>query len=95
MVVYLRRGAARSRSCRRCSHTAHHLHPAVHRVQDAVSASGPRTRWDMASLAAVAHVTERHLLRLFGEHAGVSPLQYLENDPPRACPPVAAARARA
>jgi transcriptional regulator GlxA family with amidase domain len=29
-------------------------------------------------MADAAHVTQRHLLRLFGEHAGVSPLHYLE-----------------
>jgi transcriptional regulator GlxA family with amidase domain len=33
----------------------------------------------MASLAAVANTTERHLLRLFVEHAGVSPLDYLRS----------------
>ena len=31
----------------------------------------------MAALAAVGHATERHLLRLFIDHAGVSPLHYL------------------
>ena len=33
----------------------------------------------MAALAAVGHATERHLLRLFIEHAGVSPLHYLRS----------------
>jgi transcriptional regulator GlxA family with amidase domain len=54
-----------------------HLHPAVHRVQDAIS-ERPTREWDMAMLSSVASVTERHLLRLFTEHAGVSPLHYLE-----------------
>jgi transcriptional regulator GlxA family with amidase domain len=31
----------------------------------------------MAALAAVGHATERHLLRLFIDHAGLSPLHYL------------------
>ena len=31
----------------------------------------------MAALATVGHATERHLLRLFIDHAGVSPLHYL------------------
>jgi transcriptional regulator GlxA family with amidase domain len=31
----------------------------------------------MASMAAIGHVTERHLLRLFLTNAGVSPLNYL------------------
>jgi transcriptional regulator GlxA family with amidase domain len=54
-----------------------HLHPAVHRVQDAISAE-PQRDWNMAALAEVGHVTERHLLRLFLNHAGVSPLHYLQ-----------------
>jgi transcriptional regulator GlxA family with amidase domain len=76
MVVYLRRTPNDPELSPMLAHR-HHLHPAVHRVQDAVSAR-PTQPWDMAALSAVAHVTERHLLRLFGEHAGVSPLHYLE-----------------
>ncbi|HUG23238.1 GlxA family transcriptional regulator [Piscinibacter sp.] len=76
MVVYLRRTPNDPELSPMLAHR-HHLHPAVHRVQDAVSAQ-PAQAWDMAALSAVAHVTERHLLRLFGEHAGVSPLHYLE-----------------
>ena len=33
----------------------------------------------MALLAAAGHTTERHLLRLFLDHAGVSPLDYLRS----------------
>jgi transcriptional regulator GlxA family with amidase domain len=55
-----------------------HLHGAVHRVQDAINAD-PDRDWNMTTLAAVAHVTERHLLRIFTQHAGVSPLQYLQS----------------
>jgi len=76
LVVYLRRTPHDPELSPMLAHR-HHLHPAVHRVQDAVSAR-PTKPWNMAALAAVAHVTERHLLRLFGEHAGVSPLHYLE-----------------
>jgi transcriptional regulator GlxA family with amidase domain len=76
MVVYLRRTPNDPELSPLLAHR-HHLHPAVHRVQDAIS-ERPTADWDMASLSAVAHVTERHLLRLFGEHAGVSPLAYLE-----------------
>jgi len=32
----------------------------------------------MAALARAGHTTERHLLRLFIEHARVSPLRYLQ-----------------
>jgi transcriptional regulator GlxA family with amidase domain len=76
MVVYLRRTPNDPELSPLLAHR-HHLHPAVHRVQDAVS-ERPTDDWDMASLSGVAHVTERHLQRLFAEHAGVSPLHYLE-----------------
>lgn len=76
MVVYLRRTPNDPELSPMLAHR-HHLHPAVHRVQDAVS-ERPTQDWNMASLSAVAHVTERHLQRLFAEHAGVSPLHYLE-----------------
>lgn len=76
MVVYLRRTPNDPELSPMLMHRRH-LHPAVHRVQDAVSAD-PRQAWDMPGLASLAHVTERHLLRLFNEHAGVSPLHYLE-----------------
>jgi len=55
-----------------------HLHAAVHRVQDAILAA-PERDWDMAGLAAIGCVTERHLLRLFLDQAGVSPLGYLQS----------------
>jgi len=55
-----------------------HLHPAVHRVQNAVC-ERPREAWDLAALAEVAHVTPRHLARLFKEHAGLSPRDYVEH----------------
>ncbi len=76
MVVYLRRSP---HDPERSPFLAHrrHLHPVVHRVQDAIGAE-PDRDWDMAALSAAAHVTERHLLRLFIDHAGVSPLQYLQ-----------------
>jgi len=54
-----------------------HLHPAVHRVQNAVC-ERPGANWDGAALAAVAHVTPRHLARLFREHAGISARDYVE-----------------
>ena len=53
-----------------------HLHATVHRVQDAIITK-PERDWDMAALASVGNTTERHLLRLFIEHACVSPLHYL------------------
>lgn len=76
MVVYLRRTANDPELSPLLAHR-HHLHPAVHRVQDAIS-ERPADDWDMPALSAVAHVTERHLFRLFQQHAGVSPLTYLQ-----------------
>jgi len=54
-----------------------HLHAAVHRAQDAVLAA-PAEPWTVARLAQVAHVTPRHLARLFHQNAGVAPLEYLQ-----------------
>jgi transcriptional regulator GlxA family with amidase domain len=75
MVVYLRRTPSDPELSPLLAHR-HHLHAAVHRVQDAVSAA-PSYEWTMASLAAKACVTERHLLRLFSTHTEVSPLDYV------------------
>ncbi|MGE5758818.1 MAG: GlxA family transcriptional regulator [Gemmatimonadota bacterium] len=75
MVVYLRRSPRDPELSPFLVHRRH-LHAAVHRVQDAI-VTRPERDWNMAALAAVAHATERHLLRLFMDHAGVSPLHYL------------------
>jgi transcriptional regulator GlxA family with amidase domain len=76
MVVYLRRGPRDPELSPLLQHR-NHLHPAVHRVQDAVSRQ-PQQQWTMTAMADAAHVTQRHLLRLFTEHAGVSPTAYVE-----------------
>jgi transcriptional regulator GlxA family with amidase domain len=75
MVVYLRRSPHDPELSPFLVHR-NHLHAAVHRVQDAINIEQQRD-WDMTMLAMIGHVTERHLLRLFIEHTGVSPLQYL------------------
>ena len=75
MVVYLRRSPRDPELSPFLVHRRH-LHAVVHRVQDAIITK-PERDWDMAALAAVGHATERHLLRLFIDHAGVSPLHYL------------------
>ena len=76
MVVYLRRS---DRDPEQSPFRLHrgHLHATVHRVQDAII-NEPERDWNMAALAQAGHTTERHLLRLFIEHARVSPLQYLQ-----------------
>ena len=75
MVVYLRRS---DRDPEQSPFQLHrgHLHATVHRVQDAII-DEPDRDWNMATLARTGHTTERHLLRLFIEHAHVSPLSYL------------------
>ena len=75
MVVYLRRSPRDPEQSPFHMHRRH-LHATVHRVQDAI-VTRPERDWDMPSLAAVGNTTERHLLRLFVEHACVSPLDYL------------------
>ncbi len=52
-----------------------HMHPAVHRAQDAI-ADAPARLWTLAALAKVAHVSPRHLSRLFADHAGVGVVAY-------------------
>jgi transcriptional regulator GlxA family with amidase domain len=77
MVVYLRR-SQRDPELSPFHMHRRHLHATVHRVQDAIITK-PERDWDMAALAAVGHTTERHLLRLFIDHACVSPLNYLRS----------------
>jgi transcriptional regulator GlxA family with amidase domain len=76
MVVYLRRSPRDPELSPFLAHRRH-MHAAVHRVQDVIGAE-PERDWDMPAMAAVGHVTQRHLLRLFLQHAGVSPLHYLQ-----------------
>ena len=52
-----------------------HIHPAVHRVQDAIMAN-PSKYWTLAGLARLAGVSSRHLTRLFYEHTGMSLSNY-------------------
>jgi transcriptional regulator GlxA family with amidase domain len=47
-----------------------HIHPAVHKVQDAI-ASNPARDWDVSRLARIAGASSRHLSRLFHEHTGM------------------------
>jgi transcriptional regulator GlxA family with amidase domain len=76
MVVYGRRGPEDPQISPLMAGRSH-LHPAVHRVQDAVCEQ-PAADWSLQQLAAVAHVTPRHLSRLFAQHVGTSPRQFVE-----------------
>ncbi len=54
-----------------------HVHPAVHRAQDAVIRN-PAEDWTARRLAEVACTSPRNLARLFAEHAECSPLDYVQ-----------------
>ncbi len=75
MVVALRRGPHDPELSPFLAYRSH-VHPALHRVQDAVSQS-PQSDWSVPGMAAVAHTSPRHLTRLFLEYAQIAPLQYL------------------
>ena len=53
-----------------------HIHPVLHKVQDAIGAE-PQRDWSVPAMAELGHTSPRHLTRLFLQHAGVAPLQYL------------------
>lgn len=76
MVVYLRRSGSDPALSPWLMHR-NHLHPAVHRVQDAISRN-PATPWPANRLAAVASTSPRNLARLFSQHAKCSPLDYVQ-----------------
>ncbi|QVQ24897.1 GlxA family transcriptional regulator [Achromobacter deleyi] len=75
MVVYQRRAGTDSTLSPWLDHRSH-MHPGVHRVQDAV-VRNPAAPWSAQSLADQAHTSPRHLTRLFREHAGCTPMDYL------------------
>ncbi len=76
LVVYHRRAGGDPQLPPGLRHR-NHLHSAVHRAQDALLAS-PARAWSVASLAEAAHVSTRHLARLFKDNAGIAPLDYLQ-----------------
>ena len=76
LVVYLRRSAADPALSPWVLHR-NHIHPVVHRVQDAVSRN-PAADWPAKRLADLAHTSERNLARLFSQHAQCSPLDYVQ-----------------
>jgi len=75
MAVALRRGPDDPQLSPFLAHRQH-FNARLHRVQDALS-SAPREDWSVARMAALAHTTPRTLTRLFGTHAGITPLAYL------------------
>ena len=75
MVVYMRRSGADPQLSPWLS-GRNHVHPAIHRVQDAIMAD-PARGWSLAELAGVGAMSARHVSRLFQEHAGLSVTAYV------------------
>lgn len=75
MVVYSRRTGA-DPQLSPWLEGRNHLHPGLHRAQDAIAAD-PAHPWTATELAAVAHTSPRHLTRLFQSHAATSPIDYI------------------
>ncbi len=76
LVVYMRRAGGDPALSPWVMHR-NHIHPVVHRVQDAV-ARNPAARWPARKLADIAHTSARNLARLFAQHAECSPLDYVQ-----------------
>ncbi|MDR6100354.1 transcriptional regulator GlxA family with amidase domain [Agrobacterium larrymoorei] len=75
MVVYLRRTAQDPQISPWLS-GRNHIHPSIHRAQDAIVAD-PAADWTLARLADIAHLSQRHLSRLFREQTGLSVVDYI------------------
>ena len=75
LVVYLRRGGA-DPQLSPWLEGRNHVHPAIHRVQDAIAADLTRS-WQVRALARIANVSDRHLTRLFSEHVDMKISQYI------------------
>jgi transcriptional regulator GlxA family with amidase domain len=76
LVVYMRRSGSDPALSPWVMHR-NHIHPVVHRVQDAVSRE-PAADWSAERLAQIAHTSARNLARLFAQHANCSPLDYVQ-----------------
>jgi transcriptional regulator GlxA family with amidase domain len=74
LVVYLRRSGS-DPQLSPWLEGRNHIHPGVHRVQDAI-ASDPTRSWPARHLAQIAGTSPRHLSRLFHEHVGMHLADY-------------------
>lgn len=74
LVVYLRRDGS-DPQLSPWLEGRNHIHPAIHRAQDAVAAD-PTRDWSVEALARVAGASARNLSRLFNEQAGMSVTDY-------------------
>jgi transcriptional regulator GlxA family with amidase domain len=75
LVVYLRRGGS-DPQLSPWLEGRNHVHPVIHRVQDAIAAE-PAGAWTLEALARKAGASPRHLSRLFNDHAGMSVPDYV------------------
>jgi transcriptional regulator GlxA family with amidase domain len=74
LVVYLRRSGSDPQLSPWLD-GRNHIHPAVHRVQDAIAAD-PTQAWPAERLARIAGTSARHLSRLFHDHVGMHIAEY-------------------
>jgi transcriptional regulator GlxA family with amidase domain len=70
LVVYLRRGGS-DPQLSPWLEGRNHIHPVIHRAQDAVVAD-PAQDWSVAALARLSGASPRNLSRLFNEQTGMS-----------------------
>lgn len=70
LVVYMRRGPNDPQLSPWLEGRSH-LHPAVHRAQDAIAAD-PARDWSVAELGRIAGASARNLSRLFAAHANMT-----------------------
>lgn len=75
LVVYLRRGGS-DPQLSPWLEGRNHIHPAIHRAQDAIVAD-PARHWSVAALAGVAAASPRNLSRLFNDQTGMSVTHYV------------------
>lgn len=77
LVVYVRRAGGDAQLSPWFAHR-NHLHPTVHRAQDAIVAE-PTRDWDLPAIATVACTSVRHLSRLFRDELDLTVLDYLRH----------------
>nr|WP_254007649.1 helix-turn-helix domain-containing protein [Rhizobium sp. L1K21] len=75
MVVYMRRSGSDPQVSPWLA-GRNHVHPAIHRAQDAIMRE-PAAEWSLARVADTAHLSERHLSRLFREETGFAVNDYV------------------
>ncbi|WP_445679154.1 GlxA family transcriptional regulator [Radicibacter daui] len=75
LVIYLRRGGA-DPQLSPWLEGRNHLHPVIHRAQDAIAAD-PARDWSVDAVAGIAATSPRTLSRLFNDQTGMSVTDYV------------------